>query len=73
MGCLPRAMNEFGKIYPDISISVTTAQPEDTVQAVASGAAEIGIAFTFSDHPDVRLLSEKWPDPIGWSGFSSNA
>lgn len=59
MGCLPRAMNEFGKIYPDISISVTTAQPEDAVQAVASGTAEIGIAFTFSDHPGVRLLSEK--------------
>ncbi|KGJ12128.1 LysR family transcriptional regulator (plasmid) [Paracoccus versutus] len=59
MGCLPRAMNEFGKIYPDISISVTTAQPEDALQAVAGGAAEIGIAFTFSDHPGVRLLSEK--------------
>lgn len=24
VGCLPRAMTEFGKIYPDISISVTT-------------------------------------------------
>lgn len=59
VGCLPRAMNEFGKIYPDISISVTTAQPEDVVQRVAEGGAEIGIAFTFSEHPDIRVLSEK--------------
>ncbi|MBO9455787.1 LysR family transcriptional regulator [Paracoccus sp. R12_1] len=59
MGCLPRAMNEFGKVYPDISISVTTSQPEDAVHAVASGTAEVGVAFTFSDQPGVRLLSEK--------------
>lgn len=59
VGNLPRAMNEFSKVYPDISISVTTAQPEDVVEAVAAGEAEIGIAFTFTPHPDVRVLSEK--------------
>ncbi|MFC3631300.1 LysR family transcriptional regulator [Paracoccus angustae] len=59
MGCLPRAINEFGKIYPDISISVTTVQPEDAISAVAAATAEIGIAFTLSDHPGVRLLYEK--------------
>lgn len=59
VGCLPRAINDFGKVYPDISISVTTAQPEDVVQAVADGASEIGVAFTYSDHPGIRVLSEK--------------
>ncbi len=59
VGGLPRAINEFSKVYPDISISVTTAQPEDVVEAVASSEAEIGIAFTFMPHPDVRVLSEK--------------
>lgn len=59
VGGLPRAINEFSKVYPDISISVTTAQPEDVVEAVASSEAEIGIAFTFMPHPDVRILSEK--------------
>lgn len=59
VGCLPRAMNEFSKIYPDISISVTSAQPEEVVLQVAGGAAEIGIAFTSSQHPDIRALSEK--------------
>ena len=59
VGCLPRAMTEFGNIYPDISISVTSAQPEDVVQQVAEGVAEIGIAFSFSEHPDIRAMSEK--------------
>ncbi|SEP20804.1 DNA-binding transcriptional regulator, LysR family [Salinihabitans flavidus] len=59
IGSLPRAINEFSKVYPDISISVTTAQPEDVVDAVAMGDADIGIAFTFTSHPDVRILSEK--------------
>ncbi|MDX1742046.1 MAG: LysR family transcriptional regulator [Ruegeria sp.] len=59
VGIAPRAINEFSKVYPDISISVTTAQPEDVVDAVATGAAEIGIAFTFAPHPDVRVISEK--------------
>ena len=59
VGALPRAMREFSKVFPDISISVTTAQPEDVVQAVASGDAEIGVAFAFTPHPDVRILSEK--------------
>lgn len=59
VGCLPRAINEFSKVYPDISIAVATAQPEDVMQAVADGQADIGVAFTLSDHPGVRVLSEK--------------
>jgi len=59
LGGLPRAIDAFSSVYPDISISVTTAQPEDVVEAVANGTAEIGIAFTFAPHPDVRVLSEK--------------
>lgn len=59
VGRLPRAINQFSEIFPDVSISVTTAQPEDVVQAVATGDADIGIAFAFAPHPDVRVLSEK--------------
>ncbi|SFQ05576.1 LysR family transcriptional regulator [Tranquillimonas alkanivorans] len=59
VGCLPRAMSQFSETFPDISISVTTTQPEDVVQAITSGEADIGIAFTFTTHPDVRMLSEK--------------
>lgn len=59
LGVLPRAMNELSKVYPDISISVITAQPDEVSQALVSGSADIGIAFTFERHPDVRLLSEK--------------
>ncbi|SER84783.1 DNA-binding transcriptional regulator, LysR family [Tranquillimonas rosea] len=59
VACLPRAMNQFAETFPDISISVTTAQPEDVTHAVAEGEADIGIAFSFSTHPDVRILSEK--------------
>ncbi|MHA3980154.1 LysR family transcriptional regulator [Halovulum sp. GXIMD14794] len=59
VGRLPRAMNEFSETFPDISLSVTAAQPEDVVEAVAKGDADIGVAFTFDGHPDVRVLSEK--------------
>lgn len=59
VGQLPRAMSRFSETFPDISISVTTSQPEEVVHAVATGEADIGIAFTFDPHPDVRVLSEK--------------
>lgn len=61
--CLPRAMSQFSETFPDISISVMTAQPEDVVHAVTAGEADIGITFTFTftftPHPDVRVLSEQ--------------
>lgn len=59
VGILPAAIREFAQVFPDISISVTTAQPEDVVQAIAAGDADIGIAFALTSHPDVRMLSEK--------------
>lgn len=59
LGVLPRAIREFSETFPDISISVCTAQPDEVVQAVVSGAAEIGISFSFESHPGVRVLSEK--------------
>lgn len=59
VGRLPQAMNQFSASFPDISLSVTTAQPEEVVEAVAAGEADIGVAFTFDGHPDVRVLSEK--------------
>lgn len=59
LGCLPRAIRQFGETFPDISISVTTSQPDEVIQAVASGDADVGISFNFETHPDVRILSEK--------------
>jgi DNA-binding transcriptional LysR family regulator len=64
LGVLPRAIQQFSETFPDISISVTTAQPDEVIQAVVSGGADIGISFSFETHPDVRVLSEK-PAPFG--------
>ena len=63
-GLLPRILLDFNRVYPQITYSITTAQPDEIMQAVAEGAADIGITFTFDLHPDVRVISEKTA-PIG--------
>ncbi|MCR8724988.1 LysR family transcriptional regulator [Frigidibacter sp. ROC022] len=59
LSVLPQAIRKFSDAFPDISISVTTAQPDEVIQAVADGSADIGISFSFESHPDARVLSEK--------------
>lgn len=58
-GILPQALLQFSKTYPDISISITTAQPDEVMRSVASGATDVGITFMIDQHPDVRVISEK--------------
>ena len=63
-GLLPRILLDFNKVYPQITYSITTAQPDEIMHAVAERSADIGITFTFDLHPDVRVITEKTA-PIG--------
>ena len=63
-GLLPRILLNFNGVYPQITYSIITAQPDEIMQVVAEGSADIGITFTFDLHPDVRVISEKTA-PIG--------
>ncbi|MBL4768137.1 MAG: LysR family transcriptional regulator [Rhodobacteraceae bacterium] len=61
---LPKILNKFGEKYPGISLSVTTAQPEEISSGVASGEIDIGMNFTNVAHPDIRVVLDK-PSPFG--------
>ena len=63
-GLLPRILLDFNRIYPQVTYSITTAQPDEIITAVAGGIADIGITFTFDLHPNVRVISDKTA-PIG--------
>lgn len=63
-GLLPRILLDFNSVYPEVTYSVITAQPDEIMLFVADGTADIGITFTFDLHPDVRVISEKTA-PIG--------
>lgn len=58
-GILPQALQKFSQSFPDISISVTTAQPDEVMKSVAEGETDVGISFLLDMHPDVRVISEK--------------
>ncbi|MDF1775201.1 MAG: LysR family transcriptional regulator [Rhizobiaceae bacterium] len=58
-GILPEVLGRFSDKYPGITLSVTTAQPDEIIQSVASGVTDIGISFTNDSHPDVRVFAEK--------------
>ncbi|MFV0490806.1 MAG: LysR family transcriptional regulator [Pseudorhodobacter sp.] len=58
-GLLPRAIQSFYGSFPHITLSVTTAMPEEIVKAVAEGKADVGITFVRGLHPNVRIISEK--------------
>nr|WP_255561810.1 LysR family transcriptional regulator [Pseudohoeflea sp. DP4N28-3] len=58
-GILPQALQRFSQSFPDISISITTAQPDEVMRSVASGETDVGITFLFELHPGVRVVSEK--------------
>jgi len=56
---LPRVLEEFMERYPGISIAVATERPDEIVDSVARGEADVGITFTNDLHPDVRIYLEK--------------
>ena len=58
-GILPQALQQFSQSFPDISISVTTDQPDEVMKSVAEGDTDVGISFLLDVHPDVRVISEK--------------
>lgn len=63
-GLLPLALTQFSENYPGVTFSVTTALPDETMDAVGSGSVDMGFSFTNELHPDVRVLGEK-SAPIG--------
>lgn len=64
LGILPGVLGQFSSSYPEVTYSVTTAQPEEIVTAVADGNTDIGLSFWDASHPDVRTIAEK-AAPIG--------
>lgn len=63
-GLFPVALARFSENYPGVTYSVTTALPDETMDAVGSGAVDLAFTFTNELHPDVRVLGEK-AAPIG--------
>ena len=56
---MPRILQGFSSQHPGISLSVTTAAPDQISGAVASGEIDIGINFTNDLYPGVRVVVEK--------------
>ena len=52
-------MSTCSPAAPIISIAVATKTPDEIVNAVAVGEADVGITFSNDLHPDVRVFSEK--------------
>ncbi len=64
LGFLPEVLGDFSTEYPAVTYSVTTSQPEEILESVANGIADIGFSFTNDSRPDVRIMVEK-AAPIG--------
>lgn len=58
-GILPQVLEQFSDKYPGISLSVTTAQPDQITSAVSDGETDIGISFTNENPKEVRVFAEK--------------
>ncbi len=64
LGILPIILDQFAETYPQVTYSVTTAQPDEILKSVAEENTDIGISFVDDDHPGIRSLTEK-SAPIG--------
>lgn len=64
LSVLPEVLDAFKSSYPEVGYTIHTAEPHDVMQAVADGAADIGLSFSNDLHPDVRCQAEK-ATPIG--------
>ncbi|HEY7749951.1 MAG TPA: LysR family transcriptional regulator [Aestuariivirgaceae bacterium] len=56
---LPMVLEDFGASYPGVSFTVKTGFPDETMEEVARGTADIGLTFTRDLHPDVRVMADK--------------
>ncbi len=64
LGILPSILDQFSETYPQVTYSVTTAQPDEIIKSVSDDSTDIGISFVDDAHPGVRSLTEK-SAPIG--------
>jgi len=58
-GVLPEIMDVFCVKYPEISLSVTTAMPDQISAALVAGDADIGISFTNKLPQELRVMFER--------------
>ncbi len=61
---IPEVIAAFRRRHPDVIFTIRTVEPEDTMDDVANGVADIGISFTRLIHHDVRIVVER-PAPFG--------
>ncbi|MCR4268131.1 LysR family transcriptional regulator [Nitratireductor sp. ZSWI3] len=61
---LPRILDGYAREHPGVTFTILTANPDEISEAVASGAADIGLGFTHYLHPGLRIRSET-PTPFG--------
>ena len=60
---LPRVIQEFNQLYPNIRFRILDLSSNEGLEAVASGEAEFGINILGSTHPDI-LLTPLMIDPF---------
>jgi DNA-binding transcriptional LysR family regulator len=61
---IPDVLGTLMREHPGLTFTIQTTGPDEVVEAVASGAADLGMSFTRFQHPDVRVRFEK-PTPFG--------
>jgi len=61
---IPGVLGTLTREHPGLTFTIQTTGPDEVVEAVASGAADLGMSFTRFQHPDVRVRFEK-PTPFG--------
>jgi len=61
---MPEVLRRFFALHPKVSLTVRHAAPDDVIQAVEDGHADIGLTFTRFGRQSVRLAGDV-PAPFG--------
>jgi DNA-binding transcriptional LysR family regulator len=61
---MPEVLRRFLALHPKVVITVRQAPPDDVIQAVEDGQADIGLTFTRFGRQSVRLAGDV-PAPFG--------
>lgn len=61
---MPEILRRFFALHPKVTLTVRQAPPDDVIQAVEDGHADIGLTFTRFGRQSVRLAAEL-PAPFG--------